>query len=109
MKIEFENGNKITTINDTEEAARSKIKYYQKHPDEYIEEILNIKLLPYQKVLLKSIAENKQIIMGRWNSKDYLSDLYLEYLKAMYLNFTAYTKNGIEKYENGKLIETIKI
>ena len=37
MKIEFENGNKITTIDDTEEAARSKryaefITYNRKHP-----------------------------------------------------------------------------
>ena len=40
MKIEFENGNKITTIDDTEEAARSKryaefITYNRKHPYDF--------------------------------------------------------------------------
>lgn len=43
------------------------IDYYKKHPEEFMEEILGVKLEPYQKEMLKELCKND-------NKAIYISD-----------------------------------
>ena len=38
------------------------IDYYRKHPEEFMEEILGIKLKPYQKEMLYNLLKNANLI-----------------------------------------------
>lgn len=62
MKLKFENGSGIKIIGVDVDNKRNKrgqeqlqeIKDYYKHnPDKFVEEILGIKLFPYQRIILK--------------------------------------------------------
>lgn len=64
-QIEFQNGSKIETIETDDECTRSKrgqeqiqkiSEYYKHHPAEFMEQIMGIKLLPRQRLLLKTLS-----------------------------------------------------
>lgn len=80
-KIKFKNGSEIKIIDVDVASTRSKrghrqlqkIKYYYKHrqlqkikdyykhnPDKYVEEVLGIKLFPYQRIALKLMLAKKR-------------------------------------------------
>ena len=68
-KIKFKNGSEIKIIDVDVASTRSKrghrqlqkIKDYYKHnPDKYIEEVLGIKLFPYQRIALKLMLAKKR-------------------------------------------------
>lgn len=70
-KVEFENGSEIQVINANTDVKRSKrgqerlqeIKEYYKHnPDKYIEEMLGVRLYPYQKVMLKLMSTKERLL-----------------------------------------------
>ena len=78
---------------------------YKKDPIAYIEEVLEIKLLEYQKTLLKGMFEGKVIINSKFNGKKFIQDLYVRYLKDMEVDFLLATSKGLEVYEKGKIKE----
>lgn len=78
-KIEFENGSEIKIIGIDVANTRSKrgqeqlqeIKeYYKYNPDKYVEEILGIKLYPYQRMILKLMSTKEKLLANlgfrRW-------------------------------------------
>ena len=71
MKLKFENGNEIKIIGVDVANKRSKrgqeqlqeIKDYYKHnPNKYIEEMLGVKLYPYQKAMLKLMSTKERLL-----------------------------------------------
>ena len=85
---------------------------YQNNPVAFCEDIMNVKLLPYQKEMLNIFYNNKNrfisFIGGRINQKLWLSNMQLEYMKAMEMNFQVWKSEGIDVYEKGVLVNTIK-
>lgn len=78
-KLEFENGSEIKIIGVDVVNKRSKrgqkqlqeIKeYYKYNPDKYVEEILGIKLYPYQRMILKLMSTKEKLLANlgfrRW-------------------------------------------
>ena len=72
MKLKFENGSDIKIIGVDVANKRSKrgqdqlqeIKDYYKHnPDKFAEEMLGIKLFPYQRIILK-LMFNEEVIVS---------------------------------------------
>ena len=70
-KVEFENGSEIQVIGVDVVNKRSKrgqeqlqeIKeYYKYNPDKYIEEMLGVRLYPYQKVMLKLMSTKERLL-----------------------------------------------
>lgn len=70
-KLEFENGSEIKIIDVNVANTRSKrgqkqlqeIKeYYKYNPDKYIEEMLGVRLYPYQKVMLKLMSTKERLL-----------------------------------------------
>jgi hypothetical protein len=70
-KIEFENGSEIKIIDVNVANTRSKrgqeqlqkIKeYYKYNPDKYIEEMLGVRLYPYQKAMLKLMSTKERLL-----------------------------------------------
>lgn len=70
-KIEFENGGEIKIIDVNVANTRSKrgqeqlqkIKeYYKYNPDKYIEEMLGVRLYPYQKAMLKLMSTKERLL-----------------------------------------------
>ena len=69
--MKFENGSEIKIIDVNVANTRSKrgqeqlqkIKEYYKHnPDKYIEEMLGVRLYPYQKVMLKLMSTKERLL-----------------------------------------------
>ena len=85
---------------------------YKNNPIAFIEDFYSIKLLPYQKVILNAINRigNRQeyFIQSRINQKKWLANLQLEYMKVMKMDFQIWKPDGIEVYEKGVLVKTIK-
>jgi len=84
---------------------------YQNNPVAFCEDIYNVKLYPYQKLMLNVIRTKDKIvsfISGRMNQKLLLSEMQLEYMKIMKMNFEVWCKDGIDVYEKGVLVRTIK-
>ena len=72
MKLKFENGSDIKIIGVDVANKRSKrgqeqlqeIKDYYKHnPDKFAEEMLGIKLFPYQRIILK-LMFNEEVVVS---------------------------------------------
>ena len=72
------------------------IDYYKKHPEEFIEEILRIKLEPYQKEMLKGLYKNDYGFMAyllvkngenRVVNEDALGEYYHKMLLEQYKRF----------------------
>ena len=84
---------------------------YQNNPVAFIEDFYNIKLHTWQKTLLKTIVAKDKII-SYFNPYRYgkaiLQKGQLEYMKVMEMDFSLWTKNGIEVYEKGEFIKNIK-
>jgi hypothetical protein len=45
---------------------------------------------------------------ARMNQKQWLENMKLEYMKAMEMNFELWSPKGIDVYEKGELVRTIK-
>lgn len=66
MIIQFKNGSSIKCLSGGEckrskrgQKQIEKIRdYYLKHPDKFLEDVCGIRLLPYQRVLLRIIGRN---------------------------------------------------
>lgn len=61
---------------------KDKIQYYRKNPSNFLEEVYNIKLLPYQKDYLNKICEEDKIYipishLDSDNSKFFLTPLIM--------------------------------
>jgi len=88
------------------------IKKYRNNPAAFVEDMHpNIKLHTYQKVFLNAILLKNKIISffnSRMNQKLWLSNMQLEIMKAMEMNFQVWSLKGIDVYEKGVLVRTIK-
>ncbi len=86
--------------------------YYKNNPVAFVEDFCpDIKLHTYQKVMLNTImAKDKSIsfINSRRNQKLWLANMQLEAMKAMEMNFEVWSLKGIDVYEKGVLVRTIK-
>jgi hypothetical protein len=63
MKIEFENGSSIESIDTATSNTRSKrseeyIKYFRRYPEAFVE-LQGVKLLWYQKLILRMMMKDK--------------------------------------------------
>ena len=84
---------------------------YENNPVAFAEDFYNVKLLPYQKLLLNTIHTKDKIISfinGRMNQKLLMSNAQFEYMKLMEMNFEVWSSKGIDVYEKGVLVKTIK-
>lgn len=84
---------------------------YQNNPVAFVEDFYNVKLYPWQKVVLNAIHKKDKFVSfvgGRINQKKWLDNMKLEYMKTMEMNFEVWSTNGIDVYENGILVKTIK-
>ena len=88
------------------------IEKYRNNPVAFIEDMHpDIKLHEYQKVLLNMIHTKDKTFSffnARMNQKLWLSNMKLEYMKAMKMSFEIWSPKGIDIYENGVLVKTIK-
>jgi len=88
------------------------IKKYRNNPVAFVEDMHpDIKLYPYQKLLLNAMHSKDKIVSffnGRMNQKLWLSNMRLEYMKLMQIDFEVWGLKGIDVYEKGVLVRTIK-
>lgn len=89
------------------------IEKYQNNPVAFVEYVCpEIKLLPYQKELLNLIHSNNYKTVSfsnaRMNQKRWIANMRLEYMKLMGMDFQVWNPKGIDIYENGVLVKTIK-
>ena len=87
------------------------IEYYKHSPSAFCEDILKIKLLPYQKEILNSLlAKDKDFyyINPYTAHKRWLANFRLELMKLMGMDFTVLSPSGRDDYEKGVLVETLK-
>ena len=88
--------------------------YYKRNPDKFAEEILGIKLYPWQKVLLNTwnnLDHCKEYICNlpyRYGKK-MIGDAQLEYMKLMEMDFHVWKSDCIEVYEKRYISKDIKI
>jgi len=84
---------------------------YQNNPIAFVEDFYNVKLQSWQKTFLKTINAKDRIISYftpyRYG-KVILQKGQLEYIKVMEMDFSLWTKDGIEVYEKGVLVKIIK-
>ena len=84
---------------------------YQNNHIAFIEDYYNVKLQSWQRLYLKTIIAKDKIISYftpyRYG-KAILQKGQLEYMKVMEMDFSLWTKNGIEVYEKGEFIKNIK-
>lgn len=87
-------------------------KKYQNNPVAFVEDFHpEIKLHTYQKIFLNAILLKDKTVSffnARIQQKLWLSNMQLEYMKAMEMNFQVWSSKGIDVYENGVLVRTIK-
>jgi len=88
------------------------INKYRNNPIAFIEDIHpEIKLYPYQKVILNAIMTKDRTISfvnARMNQKLWLSNMRLEWMKTFKRDFQVLSSKGVDVYENGVLVRTIK-
>jgi len=86
--------------------------YYDNNPVALVEDFNpNIKLLPYQKIILNAMmAKDKtySFVNARINQKLWLSNMRLEWMKVFRRNFQVWSPDGIDVYEKGVLVEEVK-
>jgi len=85
---------------------------YRNNPVAYIEDVYpDIKLYPYQKVILNAMVAKEKtfsFINARMNQKLWLDNMKLEWMKIFKRNFQVLSSKGVDVYENGVLVRTIK-
>jgi hypothetical protein len=85
---------------------------YQNNPVAFLEDCIGVKLLPYQKAMINGVNKIGDVrytyVQSRINQKRWLANLQLTYMKAMEMDFELWTKEGIEVYEKGVLVKTLK-
>lgn len=85
---------------------------YQHNPVAFVEDFCpDIKLHTYQKVFLNAILLKEKTVSffnARINQKKLLSNMQIEYMKTMEMNFEVWSPKGIDVYEKGVLVRTIK-
>lgn len=86
---------------------------YKDNPDTFIEDFYpDIKLMEYQKLILKALNSKEKLYYsffnGRMAQKRWLMNCQLEYMKSMEMDFNVLNKNSIDVYEKGILVRTIK-
>jgi len=85
---------------------------YQNNPVVFVEDFNpDIKLHTYQKAILNAILLKDKTISffnARMNQKRRLENMRLEYMKAMEMNFEIWSPKGIDVYEKGVLVRTIR-
>jgi hypothetical protein len=86
-------------------------KKYENNPVQFVEDFYNVKLLPYQKILLNcmlGLDKTKQYFFSRINTKKFIGEAAIEYSKKMKMDFQVWKPNGIEVYEKGELVRTVE-
>lgn len=86
------------------------IEYYRLNPDSCIEDVIGIKLLPYQKLMLKMTKNNNHILFGRHNGRDFCRKLQaLTSLSLLGSNETisVCSKDGIKEMSRDEAFEMI--
>lgn len=84
---------------------------YKDNPVAFVEDFYKVKLYPWQKVILNAIHKKDKIVsyfIPYRHGKAILQKGQLEYMKAMEMDFSVWNKDGIEVYEKGVLVRTIK-
>lgn len=86
---------------------------YKNNPIAFAEDFCGVKLYPWQKVLLNtwnSIDHCKEYICNipYRNGKKMVRDTQFEYMKAMEMDFKVWKPEGIDVYEKGVLVRTIR-
>jgi len=87
------------------------IEYYKHSPSAFCEDILKIKLLPYQKEILNSLlAKDKDFyyINPYTSHKRWLANFRLELMKLMGMDFTVWSPKNVDIYKNGELTGTTR-
>lgn len=84
-------------------------EYYKHNPDLYIEDIMGIKLLPYQKLMLK-MSKPYHILFCRHNGRDFFRKLQV--LNSLALldpdeKVAIYARYGIKEMSRDEAIEMI--
>ena len=89
------------------------LKFIEKYKNDlasFVENFMNIKLNPYQKIILnmRATSQGKRRISSRTQCKRAISDANIEYMKAMEMDFSVFRPEGTENYKKGKLISFTK-
>jgi len=86
--------------------------YYDNNPVALVEDFNpDIKLLPYQKIILNAMMAKEKaysFINARMNQKLWLDNMKLEWMKVFRRDFQVWSPKGIDVYEKGVLVRTIK-
>ena len=119
MKIKFKNGRYIKSISDSKNNIRNErwnkqIAYWNKHPDKFME-LIRFELLPYQRIILKSLLKIEEKEMYEIVENEYsrfLQDvkdgsmIFVKYIDESEYE-DEYSYNDIGKAQ-GKFIEKVK-
>jgi len=85
---------------------------YQNNPVVFIEDFYpEVKLYEYQKEMLETMFRKDitySYINYRINQKRWLVNMKLELMKTLEMNFQVWSPKGIDVYEKGVLVKTIK-
>lgn len=84
---------------------------YKNNPVAFAEDFWNVKLLPFQKTMLNiwnGLEECKQYFSPFRNGKQMIAKAQFEYMKAMEMEFHVWKPEGIDVYEKGVLVRTIR-
>ena len=85
---------------------------YKNNPVAFVEDFYpDIKLHTYQKQFLNAISlkdKTFSFLNARRNQKKWLENMRLEIMKKLEMNFQVWIPKGIDIYENGMLVKTIK-
>ena len=86
--------------------------YYDNNPVALVEDFNpDIKLLPYQKIILNAMMAKEKaysFINAHMNQKLWLDNMKLEWMKVFRRDFQVWSPKGIDVYEKGVLVRTIK-
>lgn len=85
---------------------------YENNPLDYVKDFYpNIKLFPWQEAYLKALYAKDKVITycnPYRHGRNILHKMQIEHWKAMGYDFNLWTKNGLEVYEKGALVRTIR-
>jgi hypothetical protein len=87
------------------------IKKYKDDPSAFCEDFFNVKLKPYQKIMLNAMSginKKKEYINSRIQSKRMMSNMHIRWMKAMGMDFYVWRPEGIKVYEKGMLVKVVK-
>ena len=110
LKWEYDEESK-KVLNMTDQEKLNFKEKYKNNPIAFIEDFYNVKLQSWQKLYLKTIITKDKIasyFTPYRYGKAILHKGQLEYMKAMEMYFSLWTKDGIEVYEKGIIIRKIE-